>query len=245
MQKKQISNILGIIKWSIIRHKYLIPAFTIIQIVFAVAIVVGLSIFLPELDETTTVYLSSGAITLGMIAVGCVLAPQIVSETKQNGVLKYQLTLPVPRISILLADILIWGATAIPGIIGSFVAAVLRFGVSPKLSLSGIGVITIALISLICIGFCIAYWLPPNAVPLATQVIMFGGLLFSPIIYPASRLPEWSEYIYKAMPFVPVSNLIRNIFFQAGSIPIVDTITVIAWGSMAFVLAFIFLEQRQ
>ena len=68
--------------------------------------------------------------TLGMIAVGCVLAPQIVSEGKQNGVFEYQRTLPVSRSIILLADLIIWGIASLPGVIMGCVASVLRFNIN-------------------------------------------------------------------------------------------------------------------
>ena len=249
MQTKREYNytgsFLGVIKWSVIRHKYLIPAFTVIQMILAVAIVYGLSQFLSYVDDISVLYLSSGAVALGIIAVGCVLAPQIVSEARQNGILKYQRTLPVSRISILLADIIIWGLTALPGIVMSIIASMLRFQVSPHISLSGISALIISLVSLICIGFCIAYWLPPTTVSLVTQLIMFGGLLFSPIVFPESRLPEWSRYVYKALPFVSISKMIRTEIFQAITMSAEDVITVVLWGILTFVLALVALGRRQ
>ena len=83
-----LKKLWGIIHWSLIRHKYLIPTFSIVQGIFAVAIICGMALLIPEIDEVTAVYLSSGALTLDIIAIGCVLAPQIVNESKQNGVFK-------------------------------------------------------------------------------------------------------------------------------------------------------------
>ena len=40
----------------------------------------------------------------------------------------YQRSLPVPRLAILAADILVWAVLAIPGIIAGGVAAKLKFG---------------------------------------------------------------------------------------------------------------------
>ena len=99
--------------------------------------------------------------------------------------------------------------------------------------------------TLICIGFCIAYWLPPSAMALATQVIMIGGLLFSPITYPAERLPEWSMYIYNVLPFVPISNLIRSALFLAKSISLSDLIVVVFWAVVAFILSLCALSKKE
>ena len=81
-QASYLTKLKGVIFWSLIRHKYLVPVFSVVQAAFAIAIICGMALFLPQLDDTSVVYLSSGALTLGMIAVGCVLAPQIVSEGK-------------------------------------------------------------------------------------------------------------------------------------------------------------------
>lgn len=65
------------------------------QLLLSLAIVYGLTFLIPTMDDTTAVYLSSGAIVLGIIAVGGVLSAQIVSTAKQNGIVSYQRTLPV------------------------------------------------------------------------------------------------------------------------------------------------------
>ncbi|MFU0827872.1 MAG: ABC2-membrane domain-containing protein [Lachnoclostridium sp.] len=235
----------GLIRWSLIRHKYLIPTFSIVQAVFAVAIVCGLSLLIPNIDMNSTVYLSSGALTLGIIAVGCVLAPQIASESKQNGLYEYQRTLPVARCSILVADIIIWTIASLPGVVMSCIAAVLRFGVYIHISPLSIFLILMAQISMICIGFSIAYWLPPNAMALTTQIIMIGGLLFSPITYPAERLPGWLIYVYQALPFVPVSNLLRSSLFRLGEVSILDIFVVFLWMILAVTTALGALAKRR
>lgn len=106
------------------------------------------------------------------------LAPQIVSEAKQNGIFEYQRTLPVSRSIILLADIIIWGIASVPGVIMGCIASVLRFDINLNITGQSCLIILLTQFTLICIGFCIAYWLPPSAMALATQVIMIGGLLF-------------------------------------------------------------------
>lgn len=234
----------GVILWSLIRHKYLVPVFSVAQAVFAVAIICGMALFLPQLDDTSIVYLSSGALTLGMIAVGCVLAPQIVSEAKQNGIFEYQRTLPVSRSIILLADIIIWGIASLPGVIMGCIASVLRFDINLNITGQSCLIILLTQFTMICIGFCIAYWLPPNVMALATQVIMIGGLLFSPITYPAERLPEWSVYIYRVLPFVPVSNLVRATLFLKEPIVLPDLTVVVFWAVVTFVLSLCALSKK-
>lgn len=239
-----IVNFIGLLRWSLLRHKYFLPVFSIIQVFLAVSIVYGFAFINPAIDYEASIYLSSGALTLGIIAVGCVLAPQIVNDAKQNGIFKYQRTLPVPRSFILFADIIIWSISALPGIIMSCIAGAFRFDIDININLASCLIILVVLVSMIIIGFSIAYLLPSNVVTLITQVIMLSALLFSPITYPADRLPEWTEYIYQFLPFVPVSNLIRSTLFDIQQFNIVDLIVVLIWGVVAYMLALKVLSRR-
>ncbi|MDR9796554.1 ABC transporter permease [Aeribacillus pallidus] len=235
----------GLVRWSLIRHKYLLPAFTIIQAAFALAIVYGLALLIPEINESAAIYLSSGSISLGIIAVGCVLAPQIANTSKQDGLFAYQRTLPVGRSAILLADIIIWCIASLPGVFMGCLAAILRFDITLTITPLSIAIILIAQITMICIGFAIAYLLPPNAMALATQLIMIGGLLFSPITYPMDRLPEWTTYIHQYLPFVPTTDLLRSTLFNFGTFSFVDLFVIIIWAIVGFIVSLITLSRRE
>lgn len=234
----------GLIRWSLIRHKYLLPAFTAVQALFAVAIVYGLALLVPDIDQEAARYLSSGAWTLGIIAVGCVLAPQIVSTARQDGLVDYQKTLSVPRSAILFADATVWSLAALPGIVVGILAAVLRFGleihVGPLLFAAIIG----AQITSVGIGYAIAFWLPVNATALVTQVIMVGGLLFSPITFPAERLPEWAVALHQFLPFAPMGDLIRESAFRTGDGGLLDVVVVATWAILAHAIAYLALQRR-
>ncbi|MFI3213990.1 MAG: ABC transporter permease [Eubacteriales bacterium] len=234
----------GVLRWSLLRHKFYLPVFTIVQMLLAVAIVYGFALMTPVIDNESAIYFSSGALTLGLIAVGCVLAPQIVCESKQNGILQYQRTLPVPRHLIVLADVLIWGMASLPGIIMSLVAGIIRFDIDLNITLYDVFILAIILICLILIGFCIAYLFEPNMTSLITQVIMIVTLLFSPILYPASRLPEWITPIYNAFPFVPISNLIRSTIFDLQQMEYSNLMIVIFWGIFSFVVSLKIISRK-
>lgn len=234
----------GLICWSVIRHKYLLPAFTAVQALFAVAIVYGLALLIPDADEESARYLSSGAWTLGIIAVGCVLAPQIMSTSKQEGLLDYQRTLPVPRSAILLADAVVWSLAALPGIAVGMLAAALRFGLEIHIDLLTIAAILGAQFTAVSIGYAIAFWLPINATALATQLIMIGGLLFSPITFPAERLPDWAVTLHQFLPFAPLGDLIREATFHTGHDQLLNVIVVAVWALIAYVAAYLALRRR-
>ncbi|MGL5549070.1 MAG: ABC transporter permease [Culicoidibacterales bacterium] len=237
-------ELFALIHWSLIRHKTLLPVFTITQGILAFAIVYGLALLIPELTLTEALYLSSGATTLGIIAVGCVLSAQIINTSKQDGIITYQKTLPISRVNILLADFCIWGLASLPGIVMSFIAAYLRFDFTVSITIIGIITIIFSQIAMISVGFSIAYLFSSNSVALVTQLIMIVGLLFSPITYPAERLPEWLNIIYSYLPFVPISNLIRTTFFNIGTINTRDIFVIAFWTVLTFGLSLWTLNKR-
>lgn len=224
----------GLVCWSLLRHKYLLPTFSIVQAFLSLAIIYGLALLIPDIQTTEAIYLSSGAVVIGMIGVGCVLAAQIVSSAKQTGVVAYQRTLPVKRYEIIFADLIIWGLASIPGIVMAWIAACWRFHLNLTINPLSIAVMGLVQATMILIGFSIAYWLPTNMVSVATQVIMIGGLLFSPITYPEDRLPEWLTTAYRVLPFVPASKLVRATMFQIGSFKFADLLAVLVWMAVAF-----------
>lgn len=234
----------GLVRWSLIRHKHLLPAFTAVQALFAVAIVYGLALLIPEVDSEMVHHLSSGAWTLGIIAVGCVLAPQIMGTSKQEGLLDYQRTLPVPRSALLLADAFVWSAAALPGIAAGVLSTVLRFNIGIHIDVWTVLAIVAAQFTSVCIGYGIAFWLPYNATALVTQVIMIGGLLFSPITFPSERLPQWAAELHQFLPFAPLADIIRESAFRLGADQTLNIIVVIVWALAAYGLAYLALRRR-
>lgn len=233
-----------VMRWSVIRHRYLIAVFTLIQMIFAVAIVYGMAFLIPILDGIAGIYLASGAMSLGIIAVGCALAPQIISEAKINGVLAYQRTLPVARSILLISDMFIWCIASVPGIIMSGLAGSFRFHINIQVSVTGICVLLAAQLVTICIGFAIAYCFPSNMVALVTQVIMLGGLLFSPITYPAERLPAWTMPFYNSLPFVRIAQAVRAYLFGFDSFTVSGFAVIFVWGISCFILCLYLLSKR-
>lgn len=241
----EITRFYGLIRWSLTRNKYLLPAFCLIQILLAFAIVYGFALMNPSIDYESSVYMASGAMVIGIIAVGCVLAPQIISDSKQNGILAYQRTLPVSRAFIILADVIIWSIAAIPGILMSCFAGIIRFDINVSLNIMSIFIILICLTSMILIGFGIAYFFPPNVTSLCTQLIIIVALLFSPITYPADRLPDWVLELHAFLPFVSTSNLIRSSVFDLQEVRIDDLIVVLLWAIIAFIISLKIISKKE
>lgn len=77
----------------------------------------GFAFLLPSIDPVTAVYLSTGTPTLELITIGMALAPNLVAESKAEGTFEYNRALPVPRTAVIAADVTIWPAIGLPGMV--------------------------------------------------------------------------------------------------------------------------------
>ncbi|HGL8721067.1 ABC transporter permease [Streptococcus agalactiae] len=243
--QKRLSKFGGLVKWSLLRHKFYIPVFVVVQIILSFAVIYGFLFITNATNQAEKFYLSTGAMAINVIAVTCVLAPQIISEAKQNGIYDYQKTLPISRIEILMSDLLIWGLLCLPGILSSILISKFGFGLEVSIGLNSTLSVLLIIFSLLSVGFAIAYILPPNLVSLVTQLIMIGGLLFSPILYAADRLPSWMITLYDYLPFVPSSQIIRSSIFQLENVSIQNFIVLITWSCLGFILSLTILSRRK
>ena len=62
-KQKNISKFFGLIKWSLIRHKFYTPIFVLVQIILSFAIIYGFLFITNANDKVTQSYLCTGAIT--------------------------------------------------------------------------------------------------------------------------------------------------------------------------------------
>jgi ABC-2 type transport system permease protein len=199
-----------LVRWTALRMRFLLPLFLIIQTFLAVGIVIGFAYLMPEVDPATALYLSTGAPTLGLITIGMVMAPQLVAEAKSEGTFAYNRTLPVPRTAVLAADLTTWLVTGLPGLVLGLVTAVFRFDLHLHVSWLVVPAMLLVALTATTVGFALAYALPPTITNLVSQALIFVSLMFSPINFPADRLPGWLQAIHHFLPFEHMANAVRD-----------------------------------
>lgn len=161
------------------------------------------------MDQTATIYLTTGTSTVILLAIGLVFLPQGVAETKINGTLTYMLSLPIRRLYYVLVEALIWFIIALPRIVISLFIATIHFDIKLSLQISTIFIFMLIGLTAIGIGYIISLWLQPQVAELVFQVLIFGILLFSPINFPQKRMPEWLQYIHDVLPLQYMAEAIR------------------------------------
>lgn len=215
-----------------------------LQILVGFSVLFGFSNLIDTAQEDWVNHLAAGSWALSLLFIGCLIVPQKMLSDKYSGIQKFLLTLPVPRSCLLVADAIVWASACMPGFAVSIGLAALRFRIHVNASPWIVVFLLLALIVYMLVGYSLAVWIPPTIVSLATQVIILGAMLFSPITYPAERIPGWANTIHQFLPFTPGANLVREGFFSTGKFPLLDVIVVVAWSAVLLVVVLKGLSRR-
>ena len=210
-QKTSLWRQLGLlIQWQFRRSLPVLPLFIIVQTLLSVSMVLGYGLIAGHPDREASLYLAGGGPAIALISLGLIMTPQWVSQSRTEGSLDWMRTLPVPRIAFLLADLAIWTTLALPGLVVGVIVANARFDVdlAPQWWLVP-GAVLVALTAA-CIGYAIATLLAQ----ILSQVLAFSIMLFSPVSFPADRLPDWAQEIHRWLPFEPMAQVVRAGLFS-------------------------------
>ena len=199
-----------LIRWQAHRLKTFLPLAAVIQGLFAFGIVVGYPMFFPQLDEMTVLFLATGAPAITLITMGIIVLPQVVATAKLEGSLEYMRSLPVPRMTYLMADLTVWMAVVLPGVVFAVAVGMWAFDLALSVSLTIIPAVLLVVTTAAAVGYALASVLPPLMAMLLSQVLIFGVLLFSPVNYPAERMPEWMQTVHSVLPVQAMADVIRG-----------------------------------
>ncbi|MGC5614654.1 ABC transporter permease [Georgenia sp. Z1491] len=199
-----------LLRWTLAQMGPMLPLIVVVQALLAAGIIIGFGLLIPDVDGGAAAFLSTGAPTVLLLTVGLVIVPQGVAQAKSNGTFTYQRALPVPRVLVLLADLVVWLLVALPGVAVAVVVAQLRFDLDysiawPVLVLASM----LTALTATAVGYAVAVVLPPMLAQVISQVLVFFVLLFSPITFPAERLPGWFQDVHAVLPVQPAGDLVR------------------------------------
>lgn len=234
-----------LLRWNLLRMRTVLPVFISIQVLTSVGIVLGFSFLIPRHDQVTALYLSTGAPTVSLIVVGMVLAPQLVSQMKARGLFDYQRALPVPRLAMLAADATVWVPIALPGLAASLAAAAVRFDLSFAISPLVVPAVLLVLLVGVAVGYGIAYLANPEITSIVTNLIILVALMFSPVNYPADRLPDWLATVHRWLPFQNMAQVMREtVDVPAGGVAVLPFLVLAAWGAAGLAVTYRIMTRR-
>lgn len=199
-----------LVRWSAEQIGAVLPFVLVVEVILAAGIIVGFGLLIPDIDTTTAQFLASGAPTVLIMVVGLVIVPMGVAQARSSGAFTYLRAQPVPRPLLLVSELTIWIALAAPSIAVCVGVAQLRFDFAYAYDWAVlVPVALLVALTAAAVGFALAVVLSPALTQIVTQVLVFFVLLFSPVTFPADRLPAWFQTVHDWLPFRPAADLVR------------------------------------
>lgn len=199
-----------LVKWQYYRFRRELPMLIGIQVLLGLGIVYGFALLLPDIDAKSAVFFATGAATLGLMILGLTVVPQEVSQAKLTGRHEYVSTLPVPRLAMLAAEVTWWLLVQLPGTAITLLVASLRFDITFHLSWTVVPAIALVALTGASVGYALAALLRPEVANQISAFISIGVLLFSPINFPASRLPGVLRAVHRFLPIQYMADVVRG-----------------------------------
>lgn len=238
---------LSLMRWQLAALGPMLPLVIIVQAMMAAGITVGFGFIIPEIDTPTALFLSTGVPTVLLMTIGLVMVPQAVATARLNGTLDYMRSLPVPRPFLLLTDLLLWLGVGIPSVAVGVLVANMRYRLS--LSIDWVALLsTVVLVTVMAtaVGYAMAVTFKPILAQLLSQVLVFFVLLFSPVTFPVTQLPEWFATLHDVLPIRPAADLIRaGLASEMYSAQARDVMILLVWAVLGVILALSALMRRR
>ena len=234
------------VKWVFLSYRPWLALFLAVEIGIAIGMIYGISFFYPGITPEIAKYLTTGAPILILLVAGLVLVPQIVAQARTEGTFDYIWSLPVPRMAHLAADATNMFGSVLPGVILAIVLGSIHFDFSLDASLLVIPAIILIAMCGTFIGYSMAFAIPkPMMVNVITQIMSFAVMLFSPVMFPAERLPGWLQAIHKVLPIQYMADLGRGTLTDLDVNLGLAFIVVGAWCVVAFIITLVVVQRRQ
>ncbi len=234
------------LKWQALSNKPILPLNLIVQVMIAVGFIVGIGFFYPQITPNTAKYLTTGAPTISLLMVGLVLVPQMVALSRTQGTFDYIWSLPVPRMVYVAADATIWVLVSLPGVILSLVLGSVYYHFGLRVSPLVIPAVFLIATAGVFVGYTIAHGAPrPQMAQIATQVIVFGIMIFSPIMYPMEQLPGWLAAVHRVLPVKYMADLSRGTLTDLNVNLGLAFAVVGAWCLLGFVGTLLLVQRRR
>lgn len=199
-----------LLRWDFLRFRAFLPMLVTIQVLLALGVVFGMAFLIPDISPASALYLATGAPTLSLLILGMSVVPGEVSRARTNGRHDYIASLPVPRLAPLAAAVSFWLAVQLPGTVVALAVAVLRFHIGLRVGWSVAPAIALVALTAASIGYGLASLLRPQVTDQVTSFVTVALLLFSPINFPAGRLPLGLRVAHAVLPVQYMGDVVRG-----------------------------------
>ena len=240
-----LHSYLLLVEWQARRKKAYLPLMMAVQSLFTLGIVLGYPMLFPTMDRLAIYLIATGAPAISMVSVGLVALPQTIGEQKTEGSLAYMRSLPVPRLSYLLADLTVWLAIVVPGVILGVLVGALRFGLSLDISPLVVPAVLMVALTATCVGYAIAPVLPYMLTVVISQALVVLVFMFSPLTFLPDKLPGWLEAIHRLLPIQAMGEVTRGtLAADQFGLPLMAFVTLGIWCLIGFGITYAAMTHR-
>ena len=206
-----------------------------VNIAFAVGLIFGFGIVIPEISDTTALFLITGAATQMVTTVALVALPQTLGQAKAEGRLEYFFTLPISREAYLLAQVTFVFILVLPALIFAVLLGAWRFDVALSIDPLVLVVVPLAVLSLAGAGVTLAIVSPHQQLTGAiTQLVIFYVLFFAPVLAPRESLPVVLKQVSDFVPPTYVADALRGTLTDLPGTHVGRSIAAMAGFGVAF-----------
>lgn len=199
------------VRWQLLSMRLVLPVMIIVQMLIAVGLSVGISMFFSEIDSRTGLYLGTGASIIVLVLVGLVVAPQLIASEKEAGTYDFSWSLPLARSASVAAWLAVSAVVSVPSAAAALVVAGWRLDLTYTFSWTVVPATVLVLVCGTLIGYAVAHAIEnTNVTQIVSQILAFGILGFTPITYPPENLPDWLAGIHRALPFFHMGVVVRD-----------------------------------
>jgi ABC-2 type transport system permease protein len=144
-----------------------------------------------------------------------------------------------------LADMTVWLAVVVPGVIFAVIVAAIRFGLDLEISPLVVPAVLLVVLTATSVGYALASLLPPMVANMASQVLVVFILMFSPLNFPADRLPGWLATLHSFLPIQAMGELMRGTL-ASNTFPLTASAFLLlgAWCAATFAATSVVLTRR-
>lgn len=205
-----VRDFLLLLRWQMLRQRQFIPLLIGIQVALGVGVIYGFSFLVPHVTPTIALYFATGAPTLSILIIGLNVVPQETSQGRTSGRLDYISALPVRRVAPMLSEVFFWLLMQLPATLVTLLLANAKFSI--HLHIGGLLFLAMALVSLTAasVGYALAIAMPPTVANQVTAFLGIALLLYSPINFPLSRLPDWLQTVHRVLPVTYMADVVRG-----------------------------------
>jgi len=201
----------SMLRWYLLSLRMHLPLLTSVQILAGAGFVLGISLFFAHIPPQAALYVATGVPVVNLITVGLVFEPQIVADQRTAGTYDFMRSLPVPRSMTAMAWYTTTLAASLPAAAIALWVGVLRYHYTLEITPAIVPAILLVSFTGTMMGYAVAHAITvPMTTRLISQALIFVVFGFSPIMFPASQLPNWLADINRWLPFESMAIIMRS-----------------------------------